>query len=95
MCFICFYLVFIYLCVLFIVISSGLISKAKLPNFQQQDSDIDDLTSLSKLAQNKVQFTKTLDGLVDTKVFTIDEANKLKADVDIYSNNINKLPNNV
>jgi len=72
-------------------ISSGLISKAKLPNFQQQDSDIDDLTSLSKLAQNKVQFTKTLDGLVDTKVFTIDEANNLKADVDTYSNNINKL----
>jgi len=73
-------------------ISSGLISKAKLPNFQVQGSDIDDLTSLSKLAQNKKQFTQTIDGLVDTKVFTIDEANKLKADVDIYSNNINKLP---
>jgi len=72
-------------------ISSGLISKAKLPNFKVEDNDVNDLTSLSKLAKNKVQFTKTLDGLVDTKVFTIDEANKLKADVDTYSNNINKL----
>ena len=76
-------------------ISSGLISKAKLPNFQAENSDINDLSSLSKLAQNKNQFIQTVDGLVDSKVFTIDEANNLKADVDTYSNNINKLPKGI
>ena len=76
-------------------ISSGLISKAKLPNFQAEDNDVNDLASLSKLAQNKNQFIQTIDGLVDSKVFTTDEANNLKADVDTYSNNINKLPKGI
>ena len=76
-------------------ISSGLISKAKLPDFQTEDNNVNDLASLSKLAKNKNQFIQTIDGLVDTKVFTIDEANNLKADVDTYSNNINKLPKGI
>lgn len=76
-------------------ISSGLISKAKLPSFRESDQATDDLRSLSTLAKNKKEFTKTLDGLLNRKVFTVDEVNKLKQDVDIYANNINKVPTNI
>lgn len=76
-------------------ISSGLISKAKLPTFKSYDQDVDDLTSISTLAKNKKEFTKIIDGLVDQKVFTVDQATNLKKDVDIYADNVNKLPKNV
>lgn len=76
-------------------ISSGLISKAKLPSFHTQDENVDNLSSLSTLAKNKKEFTKIIDGLVDQKVFTVDEADNLKKDVDIYADNINKLPKTV
>ena len=72
-------------------ISSGLISKAKMPSFRAPNQNIDDLTSLSTLAKNKIEFTKVIDGLVGKKVFTLDQANKLKEDVSIYNNNVNKL----
>ena len=76
-------------------ISSGLISKVKLPNFHQGDQSTDNLMSLSTLAKNKKEFTKTIDGLVSQKVFTVDQANTLKTDVDLYANNINKVPKNI
>lgn len=76
-------------------ISSGLISKAKLPTFHTQDENVDNLGSLSTLAKNKKEFTKIIDGLVDQKVFTVDEADNLKKDVDIYADNINKLTKTV
>jgi hypothetical protein len=76
-------------------ISSGLISKMKMPSFHGTDQNIDNLTSLSTLAKNKIEFNKIADGLVGKKVFTIDQINKLKEDVDVYANNINKLPTDV
>lgn len=76
-------------------ISSGLISKAKLPSFKSNDQDVDNLSSLSTLAKNKKDFTKIIDGLVDQKVFTIDQAQSLKDDVDIYDNNVNKIPKSI
>ena len=74
-------------------VSSGLISKVKLkiPNFGTKDEHIENLMSLSTLANNKKEFTKTIDGLVNDKVFTLEEADNLKKDVDIYANNINKV----
>ena len=76
-------------------ISSGLISKAKLPSFHAGDQDTDNLTSLSTLAKNKKEFTKIIDGLVTQNVFTTDQAESLKKDVDIYANNVNKLPKTI
>jgi hypothetical protein len=76
-------------------ISSGLISKAKLPSFHTGDQDTDNLASLSTLAKNKKEFTKIIDGLVTQKVFTTDQAESLKKDVNIYANNINKVPKNI
>jgi hypothetical protein len=76
-------------------ISSGLISKAKLPNFHAGDQATDNLTSLSTLAKNKKEFTKIIDGLVTKEVFTAEQADNLKKDVDIYANNVNKVPKNV
>ena len=76
-------------------ISSGLMSKAKLPSFHAGNQSIDDLTSLSTLAKNKKEFDKIADGLLDKKVFTPDQIENLKKDVSIYSNNINKLPKNI
>jgi hypothetical protein len=76
-------------------VSSGLISKAKLPSFHGGNQSIDDLTSLSTLAKNKKEFIKIVDGLVGQKVFTVDQVENLKKDVDIYSNNINKLTKNI
>jgi len=72
-------------------LSSGLISKMKLPDFHSPDENIDNLTSLSTLAKNKKEFTKIIDGLVNQKVFTVEQADNLKKDVDIYADNINKL----
>jgi hypothetical protein len=72
-------------------ISSGLISKAKLPSFKRGDESFDDLRSLNTLAKNKKEFTKSIDNLVAKKIFTKEQSDNLKADVDIYSNNINKL----
>jgi hypothetical protein len=76
-------------------ISSGLISKMKMPNFKAGNEDKDNLSSLSTLAKNKKEFIKIIDGLVDEKVFDKDQADNLKSDVDVYSNNINKLPKSV
>jgi hypothetical protein len=76
-------------------ISSGLISKAKLPSFHGGDQATDDLTSLSTLAKNRKEFDKIADGLLDKKVFTVDQIDKLKSDVNTYANNINKLPKNI
>jgi hypothetical protein len=76
-------------------ISSGLISKAKLPNFHGGNQAIDDLTSLSTLAKNKKEFVKIADGLLDKKVFTPEQIENLKNDVNTYSNNINKLPKSI
>ena len=75
-------------------ISSGMISKIKMPSFHSSDENVDDLMSLSTLAKNKKEFTKTIDGLVNNKVFTVDQAESLKKDVDIYANNINKVLKN-
>jgi len=76
-------------------ISSGLMSKAKLPDFHAGDQATDDLTSLSTLAKNRKEFIKIADGLLDKKVFTIDQIDNLKNDVNTYANNINKLPKNI
>lgn len=78
-------------------ISSGLMSKIKIPSLRPstRSQHVDDLRSLSTLAKNKKEFTKMIDGLVDRKVFTFDQANTLKKDVDIYANNINKLTKSV
>jgi hypothetical protein len=76
-------------------ISSGLMSKAKLPSFHAGDQSIDDLTSLSTLAKNRKEFDKIADGLLDKKVFTPDQIENLKKDVSIYANNINKLPKTI
>lgn len=76
-------------------ISSGLISKAKLPSFKAGNESSDDLRSLSTLAKNKIEFDKVIGGLKDRGVFTEDQVNKLKEDVDIYANNVNKLPKTV
>lgn len=76
-------------------ISSGLISKAKLPSFKAGNESTDDLRSLSTLAKNKQEFDKIIGGLKDRGVFTEAEVNKLKEDVDIYANNVNKLPKTV
>ena len=76
-------------------ISSGLMSKAKLPDFHGGDQAIDDLTSLSTLAKNRKEFVKIADGLLDKKVFTPSQIDKLKSDVNTYANNINKLPKNI
>jgi len=76
-------------------ISSGLISKMKMPSFKASNEDNDNLSSLSTLAKNKKEFTKIVDGLVTEKVFTQEQVNNLKSDVDIYSNNINKMPKSV
>ena len=76
-------------------ISAGAMSKIKMPNFHTSDSSLDDLRSLSTLAKNKVEFEKVSKGLVDNKVFTADQVDKLKQDVDIYNNNINRLPKSV
>jgi hypothetical protein len=72
-------------------ISSGMMSKMKMPSFYAGDQSIDDLRSLNTLAKNKKEFTKSIDNLVAKKVFTKEQSDNLKADVDIYSNNINKL----
>lgn len=76
-------------------VSSGLISKAKMPSFLDGNNFVDDLTSLNTLAENKKEFTKIIDNLVVEKVFTLDQVNNLKKDVDVYTNNVNKLPKNV
>ena len=76
-------------------ISSGLMSKAKLPSFHAGDQATDDLTSLSTLAKNRKEFDKIADGLLDKKVFTSDQIEKLKTDVNIYANNVNKLPKKI
>lgn len=76
-------------------ISSGLMSKAKLPNFHGGDQAIDDLMSLSTLAKNRKEFVKIADGLLDKNVFTSEQIQSLKNDVNTYSNNINKLPKNI
>jgi hypothetical protein len=76
-------------------ISSGLMSKAKLPDFHGGDQAIDDLTSLSTLAKNRKEFVKIADGLLDKNVFTSEQIQNLKNDVNTYSNNINKLPKNI
>ena len=76
-------------------ISSGMMSKMKMPSFHGPDQNIDNLMSLSALAKNKIEFNKIADGLVNKKVFTVDQVNKLKEDVDVYANNINKLPTDV
>jgi hypothetical protein len=75
-------------------ISAGLMSKVKLPSFHSNDQ-MDDLMSLSTLAKNKNEFTKIADGLVAQKVYTTDQVNKLKEDVNLYANNINKVPKEV
>ena len=76
-------------------ISSGLISKMKMPSFKTGNEDTDKLSSLSTLAKNRKEFAKIVDNLVVEKVFTKEEVDNLKADVDIYSNNINKMPKSV
>lgn len=76
-------------------ISAGMMAKVKLPTFHTADQDVDNLTSLSTLAKNKKEFTKIIDGLVGQKVFTLDQAENLKKDVNIYANNINKMPKRV
>jgi hypothetical protein len=76
-------------------ISSGLISKAKIPSFSSNDNNVDNLTSLNTLAKNKKEFVKIVDGLVDQKVFTLDQVKALKDDVDIYDNNVNKIPKSI
>jgi hypothetical protein len=76
-------------------ISSGLISKAKLPTFFDKSSSKDDLRALSTLAKNKNEFNKIAEGLVSKNVFTTEQITKLKEDVDIYYNNVNKLPKNI
>ena len=76
-------------------ISSGLISKAKIPSFSSNDENVDNLTSLNTLAKNKKEFVKIIDGLVDQKVFTVDQAKTLKDDVNIYDNNVNKIPKSI
>lgn len=78
-------------------ISSGLISKIKIPSLKPstKSQHVDDLRSLSTLAKNKKEFTKMIDGLVDRKVFTFDQATTLKNDVDIYANNVNKITKNI
>jgi len=73
-------------------ISSGLISKMKMPSFKTGNQDTDNLSSLSTLAKNRKEFVKIVDNLVNEKVFTPEQVNNLKSDVDIYSNNINKMP---
>ena len=73
-------------------ISSGLMSKIKLPNFEKGTETEDDLMSLSTLAKNKKEFDKVTKNLVDKKVFTQEQVDNLKQDVDIYYNNVNKLP---
>jgi hypothetical protein len=73
-------------------VSSGLMSKVKMPDFHKRTEAEDDLMSLSTLAKNKKEFDKTVKNLVDNKVFTQEQVDKLKQDVDIYYNNINKLP---
>lgn len=73
-------------------VSSGLMSKMKMPDFNKRTEAEDDLMSLSTLAKNKKEFDKTAKNLVDNKVFTQEQVDKLKQDVDVYYNNINKLP---
>lgn len=73
-------------------LSSGLISKMKMPSFKAGNQDTDNLSSLSTLAKNKKEFVKIVDNLATEKVFTQEQVDNLKSDVDIYSNNINKMP---
>ena len=73
-------------------ISSGLMSKISLPNFNKGTDAEDNLSSLSTLAKNKKEFDNVMQNLVDKKVFTVEQSDKLKEDVDIYYNNVNKLP---
>lgn len=73
-------------------LSSGLISKIKMPSFKAGNQDTDNLSSLSTLAKNKKEFVKIVDNLATEKVFTQEQVDNLKSDVDIYSNNINKMP---
>jgi hypothetical protein len=76
-------------------ISSGLISKAKIPTFFNKDNAKDDLRALSTLSKNKNEFEKVITNLVDSKVFTQEQSDKLKEDVNIYTNNSNKVPKNI
>jgi hypothetical protein len=76
-------------------ISSGLISKAKLPSFKAGNESSDDLRSLSTLAKNSIEFGKVIGGLKDRGVFTEDQVNKLKEDVRVYADNINKIPRSI
>jgi hypothetical protein len=76
-------------------VSSGLISKIKMPDFNVKNDAKSDLYALSTLAKNKEEFTKIIDGLTAKNVFPLEQANKLKQDVDIYANNVNKLPKNM
>lgn len=76
-------------------ISSGLISKMKMPSFKAGNQDTDNLSSLSTLAKNRKEFVKIVDGLATEKVFTQEQVDKLKGDVDIYNNNVNKIPKSI
>jgi hypothetical protein len=76
-------------------ISSGLISKMKMPSFKAGNQDTDNLSSLSTLAKNRKEFIKIVDGLATENVFTQEQVDKLKGDVDIYNNNINKIPKSI
>ena len=76
-------------------ISSGLMAKAKIPSFKARNEDLDKLRSLSTLSKNKDEFNQVVDNLYKKEVFTKEEVDNLKADVDIYSNNANKMPKNV
>lgn len=76
-------------------LSSGLISKMKMPSFKAGNEDVDNLSSLSTLAKNRKEFVKIADGLATEKVFTQEQVDKLKGDVDIYNNNVNKIPKSI
>ena len=76
-------------------ISSGLISKAKIPTFFNKNDANDDLRALSTLAKNKNEFEKVANNLVDKKVVTKEQIDNLKSDVNIYVNNSNKVPKNI
>jgi hypothetical protein len=76
-------------------ISSGLISNMKMPSFKAGNQDTDNLSSLSTLAKNRKEFVKIVDDLAVEKVFTQEQVNNLKSDVDIYNNNVNKVPKSI
>ena len=76
-------------------ISSGLISKMKLPSFNTKSSAVNDLTSLNTLAKDKDASFKIIDELVAKDIFTEEHATALKEDVRIFSDNVDKLPKSI